>query len=88
MRALPFGAMRERSRPRRRGGAFRKAWFSDAQLDCYTPYVTLSEPPQRNGGEPNGSEQFHKLVICSLCCITYCIQLSTHLAQIPRLRSG
>ena len=31
MRALPLGAKRERSRLLRRGGAFRKAWFSDAQ---------------------------------------------------------
>ena len=30
--------------------------------------VTLSEPPRRNGGESNGSEPFHMLAICSLCC--------------------
>ena len=48
--------------------------------------VTLSEPP--NGGESNGSEPFHMLAICSLCCLADCIRLSTHSAQIPRLRSG
>ena len=30
--------------------------------------VTLSEPPKRNGGESNGSEQFLTIAVCSLCC--------------------
>lgn len=39
---------------------------------------------ERDGGESNGSERICVLVICSQCCITYCIQLVTHSAQIPR----
>ena len=87
MRALPLGAKRERSRLLRRGGAFRKAWFSDAQEIIKIFYcVTLSEPP--NSGESNGSERVCVLVICSLCYLADCVRLSTHSAQIPRLRSG
>ena len=44
--------------------------------------VTLSEPPK--GGESNGSELFRASAVCSLCCLTGCIRLSTFLAQLPR----
>ncbi len=87
-----FRAMRERCRQRRRGGACKKCDFCARNLiieKWLTLYcVTLSEPPGRNGGESNGSERVCVLVICSLCYLADCVRLSTHSAQIPRLRSG
>ena len=44
--------------------------------------VTLSEPPK--SGESNGSEHIRALAVCSQCCLTDYIRLSTFLAQIPR----
>ena len=52
-------------------------------------YVTLSEPPKRNGGEPNGSLPRCARIVCSQRCQTNCIKLSQDFAKdfSARLRS-
>ena len=51
--------------------------------------VTLSEPPRRNGGEPNGSLPRRARIVCSQRCQTNCIQLPRYVAKdfSARLRS-
>ena len=51
--------------------------------------VTLSEPPRRNGGEPNGSLPRRARIVCSQRCQTNCIQLPRYVAKdfSTRLRS-
>ena len=63
------------------GARAKNVIFARAE-DYYIPYVTLSEPPK--GGESNGSEHIRASAVCSLCCLTGCIRLSTFLAQLPR----
>ena len=63
------------------GALAKNVIFARAE-DYYIPYVTLSEPPK--SGESNGSEHIRALAVCSQCCLTDCIRLSTFLAQLPR----